>query len=559
MSSWLSQPPLPFGHALATVTVAGLACHTVFRRLEPRSLLVFGILLALIPALLTPLFLPHASSVFTAMLYTFAVYLLSLVSSVVIYRLSPFHPLAKYPGPLIGRISKVWFAVIALSGKQHLYYKTLHERYGDVVRIGPNELSFRHVDSVNPMLGIRGMPKGEYWDGRAPENAVRPLLALRDPKEHARRRRAWNRAFSTPQLREYQAIVEARINQLLDILTGKTDQSIDLSKWLGWLTLDIMNDLMFSNGGDAMEFLDQDNVVQLLMDAQPMALLMSHLPWISDFYLWVPGVGRGLRDFRKYAARRASERKARGSDRKDVFYHLIDEAGLEPSPPSNAQVTSDGGLAIIAGAETTSTTLSHAFYLLLCNPKTYTRLQAEIDDPKMDSGVPASQARMPYLNAVINETLRLFPAVLSGSQRTPPVGSGGQTISSHFVPEGTSTVVHTYSLHHDPRYFSPLPDSFVPERWLSSEQQLALEPDVFRSGEVVHNTAAFIPFSVGPSNCVGRNLAYQEMRMVLCMIMSHFEMRFEESFDVHSWEDNLRDYFVVQRGQLPVVLKARTR
>ncbi|KAF7375220.1 hypothetical protein MSAN_00408600 [Mycena sanguinolenta] len=560
MLSPLSFLPLEFHHALAIIICAGLTCHSAFNRLEPRVLVHFVSLLGLPPTLLASLVLPHTSGILSAIALTFGVYLSSLVISTAVYRVSPLHPLAKYPGPLFCKVSKLWFTAIAMKGKQHIYYLELHQRYGDVVRIGPNELSFCDVNAIVPMMGSKGMPKGPWWDGRVPENReVRPLLALRDPEEHARRRRAWNRAFSTPALKDYEILIEVRISQLVDILTTKiaSKKSVDLSKWLGWLTLDITNDIMFSGGGYSMEFEDRDDTSRLLGNAQPMALLMGHLPWLGQVYLWLPGMGQGLRAFRKYAADRASERKARGSHHKDVFYHLIDEAGVEPTPPSNAQIVSDGGLAIIAGAETTSTTLSHIFWFLLNNPTTYQRLQAEIDDPKRNNWVPASQARMPYLNAVINEALRLFPAVLSGSQRAPLVGSGGQTIGSHFVPEGTSAVVHTYSLHHDARYFSPFPDTFIPERWLGLEDQKALEPTIFGEHEVIHNTAAFIPFSVGPSNCVGRNLAYQEMRMVICTLISKFDMRFEEGFDVNSWEEDILDFFVVQRGRLPVVLTPR--
>ncbi|KAJ7116453.1 cytochrome P450 [Mycena epipterygia] len=562
MLTSLSSLAPEFKHALLSVACAGLTCHLTFNRLEPRTLLHFALLLILPPSLLTVVVLPHMSGILSAAPLTFAVYISSLVTSIVVYRLSPLHPLAKYPGPMLCKVSKLWFAGIAMSGKQHLYYAELHKRFGDVVRIGPNELSFRDVNAIVPMMGSKGMPKGPWWDGRVPENReVRPLLALRDPEEHARRRRAWNRAFSTPALKDYEALIDARISQLVDILNTKLNTSVDLSKWLGWLTYDIMNDVMFSGGGDSMERStndEEDETFRLLGSAQPMALAMSHLPWLGELYLWLPGMGQGLRAFRQYARTRASERQARGSHHKDVFYHLIDEAGLEPIPPSSAQILSDGGLAIIAGAETTSTTLAHIIWFLLCNPTAYRRLQAEVDDPRKNTWVSASQARMPYLNAVINEALRLFPAVLSGSQRAPLIGSGGQTIGSHFVPEGTSAVVHTYSLHHDPRYFSPFPDTFLPERWLASGEQTALEPKIFGEHEVIHDTRAFIPFSVGPSNCVGRNLAYQEMRMVVCTLISKFDMRFEEGFDVNSWEENMLDYFVVQRGSLPVVLTARS-
>ncbi|KAJ7650732.1 cytochrome P450 [Roridomyces roridus] len=522
-------------HVLVPVIFAGLTSHWMFNKLEPRALLHFILLLALPPTLLVPLVIRHMSNVLHAILFTYCLYLLSLMTSVATYRLSPFHPLAQYPGPVLCKLTKLYLAGISMGGKQHLYYSELHRRFGDVVRIGPNELSFRDVNAIIPMMGSKGMPKGPCT------------------------RRAWNRAFSTSALKDYEVVVDNRVSQFVDILGTKLGAPVDISQRLGWLTFDIMNDVMFSAGGDTMKYEDREDTSRLLRNAQPMALLMAHLPWFSEIYLWLPCIGQGLRSFRKYASERVSERKARGCNQMDVFYHLIDEGGLEPHAPSHAQILSDGGLAIIAGSETTSTTLSHIIWFLICHPKAYLRLQAEIDDPKNNSGVPASQARMPYLNAVINEALRIFPAVLSGSQRAPRIDSGGQSIGYHFVPEGTSTVVHTYSLHHDPRYFSPLPDAFIPERWLSSEEQLALEPELFGDKKNVfrHNTAAFIPFSIGPSNCVGRNLAYQEMRMVICSLMSKFDMRFEKGFDVGSWEESILDYFVVQRGRLPVILTAR--
>jgi cytochrome P450 len=69
--------------------------------------------------------------------------------------------------------------------------------------------------------------------------------------------------------------------------------------------------------------------------------------------------------------------------------------------------------------------------------------------------------------------------------------------------------------------------------------------------------SAFIPFSFGPANCVGKNLAYQEMRMVICVLMQKFDMRFEDGFDVKSWEVDMLDYFVTIKGKLPVVLTPR--
>lgn len=95
-----------------------------------------------------------------------------------LYRLSPWHPLASYPGPLPCKLSKLYMAYISQGEKQHLYLYNLHKRYGDIIRIGrklfisvyprpwlikrkgPNEVSIRSTDAIVPLLGPSGLPKG---------------------------------------------------------------------------------------------------------------------------------------------------------------------------------------------------------------------------------------------------------------------------------------------------------------------------------------------------------------------------------------------------------------
>ena len=126
------------------------------------------------------------------------------------------------------------------------------------------------------------------------------------------------------------------------------------------------------------------------------------------------------------------------------------------------------------------------------------------------------------------------------------------------MPEGTQAFVHTYSLQHDPRYFSPLSDSFVPERWLSEDERQALEPKIFNSQtEFIHNLAAFIPFSVGPANCIGKNFAWMELRMVIALMASRFDLAFEPGYHPLQWYDDIRDYFITVKGRLPARLTVR--
>jgi cytochrome P450 len=93
---------------------------------------------------------------------------------------------------------------------------------------------------------------------------------------------------------------------------------------------------------------------------------------------------------------------------------------------------------------------------------------------------------------------------------------------------------------------------FWPDRWLIAEGLIS--PPL---GSFVHNPNAFIPFSFGPSNCVGKNLALLEMRMVICLCMQKLEMRFANGWDPSLWHASLEDLFVTGMGQLPVIIQRR--
>ncbi|KAG1747161.1 cytochrome P450 [Suillus paluster] len=560
-----SMSALSLQAALPVVVAAGLLCHFVFKRYEPDSPLSHLGLLVVVPAVLTTLLLPSASIFMRAFGCVCLLYYSTIIVSVVVYRLSPWHPLARYPGPIPCRISKFWMAWVSRDGKQHQYYSRLHQTYGDVVRIGPNELSIRDVNAIAPLMGPNGLPKGPHWDGRmAEQSAIRALISVRDPVEHSRRRKPWGRAFSCAALKGYEEILGKRVQQFVTMLEQQT-KPVNLAQCISHFTFDFMSDMAFGGGSEMLRDGDKDNTWHLLESGLPTALVLSHLPWLGKYYVKLPGIGEDLKKFRMFCQERAMLRRTQGSQSKDLFHYLIDEAGLErhSSPPTFAEVASDGVLAIVAGSDTTATTLSSLFWSLLSNPETYLRLQAEVDrffPPGEDSLSTVHHPQMSYLNAVINETLRLFPPVLGGSQRGVPIGGDGKFVGPYFLPDGTSAFVHFYSLHRDPRNFSPSPDTFWPERWLKPEERAALSSFDSKGLEkfpIVHDTKAFIPFSFGPANCVGKQLACQEMRTVVCMMMQRLNFSFAEGYDRDSWERDLKDYFVATKGSLRVVLSPR--
>ena len=127
-----------------------------------------------------------------------------------------------------------------------------------------------------------------------------------------------------------------------------------------------------------------------------------------------------------------------------------------------------------------------------------------------------------------------------------------------------------WTLQRDSRNFSPFTEDFWPERWLVASGRLpfsdALSKAPIANAQLgtksemafVHNDGAFIPFSHGPANCVGKQLAMQEMRTVVCALLQKFDMWAREGWDVREYDRGFNDYFITTRPEVPVVLSVRT-
>ncbi|TFK80146.1 cytochrome P450 [Polyporus arcularius HHB13444] len=197
----------------------------------------------------------------------YAAYLTLLIAWTILYRVSPLHPLSRYPGPFWCKTSKIWWSLLTLRGYGHYRLKALHERYGDVVRIGPNELSIRDPEAIAPLLGAAGVPKGPGIMGsilasgqRAEDTA---MIGLLDVEEHLHRRRPWNRAFGSAAMKEYEPLIARRTRQLLDALSQQKGP-VELGKWINYFSYDFMCDMAYGGGSELLRDGDANNVWALL-------------------------------------------------------------------------------------------------------------------------------------------------------------------------------------------------------------------------------------------------------------------------------------------------------
>ena len=138
-------------------------------------------------------------------------------------------------------------------------------------------------------------------------------------------------------------------------------------------------------------------------------------------------------------------------------------------------------------------------------------------------------------------------------------------ITRRYIPPGTSFACHARSMQLDPRNFS-LPDLFWPERWLIASGKLkSAKPRLPRGrGDVeydaatlVHNKAAYIPFSYGPMNCIGKELSLTVIRMVVCALLRQFKFELTEGWDAEAWREGIRELGVTRCPPLPVKVTSR--
>ncbi|KAF8970540.1 cytochrome P450 [Flammula alnicola] len=546
------------GYMIWVDVIFAFATHAWLRNHEPKSIGRLLVALAIIPSPVA--YRWHSSLEYSTIWQPYAVFILTLLGSIIIYRVSPFHPLAQHPGPLPCKISKLWTAFISYQGKLHQYHQELHTKYGPIVRVGPNELSIIDKEFIPHILGSPGLPKGPQWDGRSftsPDKSNdNRLISVKDFHRHAELRKPWNQAFKSTPLKSYEEILLQRATQLTSHLEKVCMSSadlrghIDLAKWISFLSFDFMGDIAFGGGFELMRDGDKGGLWENMEAGLFLPSILQHIPWVAPVIRATPFVGASIKKFATFAVKQATLRCTKVVQKRDLFCFMLDELDSHSKNDPFPFIVNNAVLAIIAGSDTTSSALSNIIYYLLRYPEYFRRLRRETDEVFSFAdctSIDISQLpSMKLLNAVINETLRLQPPLPTSLQRASTKSSGGKVVGDTFIPEGTAVIIPPYALHRHPAYFSPRPEEFWPERWLMQNDE-----------QVILNLGAYIPFSFGPANCAGKPLAMQELRYLTALLVRQFDITFESGFAPETWEKNLEDRFVLSKGPLPVVLTPR--
>ncbi|KAF9888571.1 hypothetical protein FE257_008503 [Aspergillus nanangensis] len=474
-----------------------------------------------------------------------------------------FHPLHAIPGP------KSWIAFPILRytslvrGHLDTQLREFHDIYGEAVRFGPTEVSFT---TAQAWKDIYGHNHGNQLPKVLQSTSNTSDIFGANDADHSRLRRSLAHAFSTRGLQAQEPTLLRYTDKLIDGLTKIASSSptatADMVKWYNLATFDLIGDLAFGEpfgGLDSSEYHPWVSTIFQAVrgiafvrfkDAYPLLFKVLALFYTPKHLL--EARKRQIEYSSKLIQKRLSSTERRGvGDFTESMLHHRDEADRDKSQAlTDREIEGNANLLIIAGSETTATLLSGVTYWILRTPEVKRKVVQEVrsviqaaSDVNFQTTSPVN---LPYMCACLTEALRIYPPAPVGSQRYAK-SSNGMQISGYMIPPETRVWVHQFAAYHSPRNFHN-PEQFIPERWLPETQADPSSPFYNDNREVLQ------PFSVGPRNCIGRNLANSEMRVILARILWHFDL--ELCVESADWEKQ-RSYLLWEKRPLMCGLKMR--
>jgi cytochrome P450 len=435
-----------------------------------------------------------------------------------------FHPLASFPGPRLNAMSPLPGIYSLLRGRLPLDNKLLHDKYGAVVRVSPNELAFNSAQAWEEIYGHRqgrpNMHKDPIHVGSVDPLPGASTLTMADDENHARQRRALAHSFSTKALLEQEEIIQGYVSSLIKNLGRMADnsESFNLVNWLNFTTFDIIGDLAFGEPFGCLELGAFHSWVALIYETVKVGALEQATRRFAPAGSWLQSqllnmIPHHVRQRRRNHLAFSRDKVLRRlqneqTEHKDFIYYILKQR--EKHDLKENEIILNGALFIVAGSETTANLLSGLIARLLWNKDKYDKLCTEIREAfTSESQITYdSTSQLKYLNACLEEGLRIHPPVPTGLLRTVP--KGGDMIDGHRVPEGTSVAVSSWAAAHNPANFKDC-DSFIPERFIDP----AYSTDIKKG---------YQPFSLGPRGCIGKNLSYMEMRLILTRLLWNFDI-----------------------------------
>ncbi|KAL2136221.1 hypothetical protein VTI74DRAFT_4851 [Chaetomium olivicolor] len=474
----------------------------------------------------------------------------ALLVAAVVYYIYPYlvtyRHLRNIPAPFPAQFTNWWLLLVARRGDRYATVDKLHKKLGPLLRIQPNHVSIFDDEAIQVVYGHgNGFLKANFYDAFV--SIQRGLFNTRDRAEHTRKRKIVSHTFSVKSVAQFEPYIHSNlelfVRQLDNLIARSTNPDgaayLDCLNWFNYLAFDVIGDLAFgapfgmlSSGADMAEVRASPDsppiyapAIEILNRRGEVSATLGILPELKPFakYFPDPFFTKGLQAVENLAGIAIARVKSRlenppPASRKDLLQRLIEGRDEKGEPLGRQELTAEALTQLIAGSDTTSNSSCALLFHAVRTQGVIQKLQAELDAHiPADLDVPTFEMvrDLPYLSAVVNETLRFHSTSGIGLPRQIPLDSKGIHFKGHYFPPGTILSVPTYSIHHSKEIWGPDADEFRPERW---EKVTPRQKN------------AFIPFSHGPRACVGRNVAEMEMKLIVATWARRYEVYLRQDY-----------------------------
>ncbi|TGJ80519.1 hypothetical protein E0Z10_g8247 [Xylaria hypoxylon] len=463
-------------------------------------------------------------------------------------------PLRSIPGPFLASCTRLWKIRSTVSENTHWEHVDLHGKYGPVVRIGPNEVSFSSPQVARNILSAgKRFYKTDFYTVFPPPENPDIFTEIRE-EVHAMKKKVANVPYSMAAMRQLSPFIDDTIEFLVSrmggfctdpatvtkegpALSGKKPQPIlDLGDWLHYFAFDVLGEVAFGRSfGFLAAGVDKENAIRTIDNSQKYNGIIGQIPEFDIFLRrnpickYIPALDPGnnliTRIAREEMAKRrpfAVEREGKGAGgdgREDLMASLIKGHLKDPQKFHEGDIFAVAHGAIFAGSDSTASTMQSFFWLTLTAPRVYATLKTEIDAAVATGTIPTSgniewtqSQSLPYFQACLKESMRLRPAVGLNITRYAPAPDGVEIDGRHY-PAGTRLAVNGWVLHRNQAIFGPDADFFRPERWLEDEE----------NARVMERYMC--QFGGGAHVCIGRNLALLEINKVCPRLLRDFDFQ----------------------------------
>ncbi|KAI1473716.1 cytochrome P450 [Daldinia eschscholtzii] len=443
-----------------------------------------------------------------------------------IYRLY-ISPLAKIPGPKIAALT-TWYNAyhdMIRRGQYVWVVEEMHRKYGPIVRIRPDVVHINDPTFIEKLYSQSPKQRRErYWTFLQTLQADGSILATRDHELHRRRRAVLNPFFSQQNVRRLEPIINDTLANLFYRMDGwaKAGEPVRMNVAFRAATKDIIQAYAFGEGDKCLDKEDCDTAFFDIMAPSRLAHVGTHIFWLANLLsklppkvmtALVPKVG-GFTSFVEGLAVQVDEiRKAKDLPEGKTIFHEIIRSDIPESEKETRRLKEEAMIIVIAGSETTASTLAAILYHLLSDRQLLNRLKAELETVMPDLNelpVASKLDSLPLLNAIIEEAVRLYPGATHRQDRTCPdedlfyEAPNGKT---YVIPAGSAVGMAAPILNRNPDLYDR-PDEFIPERYLENPKL----------------SKYLMSFSRGTRQCIGINLAYQELQTFTAGIVRRYDI-----------------------------------